>query len=83
MVKKIPKILNLAHLSKPFDRASHRISRELNECAVWEDVNFKENSIKPNFDDIFSENDDTLNEIIGKIENFWELKCANARIKRM
>ena len=61
------------------DDENHR----LNECAVWEDVNFIKNSIKPNFDDIFSENDDILNEIIEKIENVWELKYANGRMKRM
>ena len=59
------------------DDENHR----LNECLLWSDTNFRENVIKPKFNDIFSENDTTLNEIIEKIEHVWELKYANGRMK--
>ena len=42
------------------DDEDHR----LNECLLWSDTNFRENAIKPKFNEIFSENDATLSEII-------------------
>ena len=59
------------------DDENHR----LNECSLWINTNFRDIVIKPNFDDIFSENNDTINEITEKIERVWELKYANGRMK--
>ena len=59
------------------DNENHR----LNECLLWSETNFREKVIKPKFDDIFSDNDTTLSEIIEKIEHVWELKYANGRMK--
>ena len=68
----------ICHECNTIDNESHR----LNECTLWNEINFKESEIKPKFDDIFSENQHILDEITEKIETTWELKYANGRMKR-
>ena len=53
----------------------------LNECVQWRDTNYADKSNKANFNDIFNDDTNVLDEIIEKIENVWEIKYANGRMK--
>ena len=54
----------------------------LNECRQWKDTNYADKSTNVNFNDIFSDSDYVLDEIIEKIETVWETKYANGKMKR-
>ena len=54
----------------------------LNICTKWEDTNNANNHTKTNFQDIYSEDKDVLNNVINEIEKVWELKYANGRMKK-
>ena len=53
----------------------------LNICTKWGDTNRANNPQKVNFDDIYSDEYDTLDPVINEIEKVWELKYANGRMK--
>ena len=59
------------------DDESHR----LNYCTKWADLN-NVGRDKTNFNDIYSEDEEALNTVLNGIENLWELKFANGRMKR-
>ena len=60
------------------------------KCEVIDDENHRLNECKnvdrtpnrTNFDDIFSDNEKVLGSIINEIQNVWELRYANGRMKR-
>ena len=60
------------------DDENHR----LNECIKWKDTNNVNRVNKAEFQNIFSDNDVLLNQSIAEVENIWELKYANGRMKR-
>ena len=59
------------------DDEDHR----LNNCKKWELTN-NVGKDKIDFQDIYSSDPQVLNQIIKAIENVWELKYANGRMKR-
>ena len=50
---------------------------------VLSEMNQANCSEKYSFEDIYSSNSDTLNCITGTIENIWEIRYANGRMKKM
>ena len=58
------------------DNENHR----LNECRSRPNVI---NAVKTNFQNIYSNNDVTLNEIIKNLESVWEFRYANGKMKRV
>ena len=61
------------------DNEYHR----LNECTKWVHLNRANNPVKVVFDNIYSSNDDVLNVNIDEINNVWEFRYANGRMKRL
>ena len=61
------------------DNESHRI----NDCTVLSEVNQANCPEKYSFRDIYSSNSNTLNCIIDAIENIWEIRYANGRMKKV
>ena len=62
------------------DNENHR----LNECSVFENVNYANNPLKSNFENILSDNNnDDLDLIIADIEKIWEFRYANGHVKRL
>ena len=57
------------------DSENHR----LNACPKWTDVNHNDFI---EFDDIYSGDIDKVNQVINKLENVWEVKYANGRMKK-
>ena len=60
------------------DDEDHR----LNECRVYNDMNLVNKSTKANFGDVYSDENDKLNSILAHIENLWEFRYANGRIRK-
>ena len=60
------------------DNEQHR----LNECKKWRELN-NEGGTMINFRDIYSNDYHVLSKIINSIENVWELKFGNGRMKRI
>ena len=61
------------------DNEYHR----LNECTRQGYLNQANNPVKIVFNDIYSSNADVLNKIIKEIDNVWEFRYANGRMKRL
>ena len=59
------------------DNENHR----LNECIVWQERNKFSKPIKCDFNDIYSDSSDKLNNICNEIENIWELKYSKGRMR--
>ena len=57
------------------DNESHR----LNECRMFSVHNYANNPTKCNFNDVYSDNDETLKKIIDDIEKIWEFRFANGK----
>ena len=57
------------------DSENHR----LNTCPRWTDTNLNE---YVEFDDIYNENNDRVDQVINKVEKVWEVKYANGRMKK-
>ena len=55
------------------DNESHR----LNECTNWEHLNRAGHQEKCHFNDIYSEDIETVNNIIEEIEKVWEFRHTN------
>ena len=60
------------------DNENHR----LNDCSVYNDTNLASHLQCIDFHDIYAEEDDILNPVLTHIENVWEFKYANGRMKR-
>ena len=60
------------------DNEYHR----LNECTKWKDLNQADSPEKFVFENIYSNDADILKLIIGAIENVWEFRYANGRMKK-
>ena len=60
------------------DDEEHR----LNDCKTWNEMN-NVGKTRVDFTDIYSEDVDVLKRVIDVIENVWELKYANGKMKRM
>ena len=58
------------------DDENHR----LNSCKKWTRGN--DNGTRCDFRDVYSDNPDTVDGIIGEIEKIWETKYANGRMKK-
>ena len=68
----------LCHECKALDDEDHR----LNECRVFKDMNLANQSTRANFNDVYSDENDKLNSILAHIENLWEFRYANGRIRK-
>ena len=60
------------------DNESHR----LNDCSLYKDNNRAHDPAKSNFEHIFSDDTETLNNIINELERVWEFRYANGRMKK-
>ena len=60
------------------DNEDHR----LNECRVYNNMNLVNKSVKVDFNDVYSDENDKLNSILSHIENLWEFRYANGRIRK-
>ena len=60
------------------DDENHR----LNICPKWGGAGNDDTDNEVEFNDIYSEDSQTLNHVISKIENVWEVKFANGRMKK-
>ena len=58
------------------DDETHR----LNNCGKWQETNNYNSVQKPDFNDIFSERTDVLDNIIMEIEKVWNMKFTNGRM---
>ena len=58
------------------DDETHR----LNNCVKWQETNNYNSVQKPDFNDIFSESTDVLDNIIKEIEKVWNMKFTNGRM---
>ena len=67
------------HECNSTDDENHR----LNNCVVLNHLNRADNPLKCTFENVFSEDKYTLDQIIAEIEKVWEVQYANGRIKRM
>ena len=63
---------------KVIDDENHR----LNICPKWGGTGNDDTDNEVEFNDIYSEDSQTLNRVISKIENVWEVKFANGRMKK-
>ena len=61
-----------------YDDEDHR----LNHCKRFKDMNYYDHVDKIVFDDVHSENIDTLNEIIEKLQKVWNTKNAAGTMNR-
>ena len=59
------------------DNESHR----LNECTNWEHLNRAGHQEKYPFNDIYSEDIETVYNIIEEIEKVWEFRHTNGRMR--
>ena len=60
------------------DDENHR----LNECSIYDNINLAKHTLKKNFENVHSDDNDVLDSIICDIENIWELRYANGRMKK-
>ena len=60
------------------DKESHR----LNECSIFDNINFAKHALKKNFDNVHSDDNDVLDSIICDIEKIWELRYANGCMRK-
>ena len=61
-----------------YDDENHRFKT----CLKWNDQNSLNRQASIDFNDIFSCDSNILNNVIDGIENVWELKYANGRMKK-
>ena len=61
------------------DNENHR----LNECSMLKETNWYSGNEKIGFCDIYSHDDKTLAPIIKRLENVWEFRHANGKMKKM
>ena len=60
------------------DNENHR----LNECSMFKETNWYNSSEKIDFCDIYSNDNDILAPIIKRLENVWEFRFANGKMKK-
>ena len=60
------------------DDENHR----LNECINFSETNRANDPLKSNFEHVYSINDNTLKAIMNVIQNVWELRYTNSRMKK-
>ena len=65
--------------SESTDDENHRI----NECSTWKETNYLNKEQKPSLDDIFSREFNVLNNAFKVIQNVWEVKYANGRMRKL
>ena len=63
----------LCPVCKKTDNEDHR----MNHCIRYKNNNFYDHAEKPNYNDIYSTNTNTLTHIITKIEKVWNTRNAN------
>ena len=61
------------------DDENHR----LNECKYLEAINRANNDEKTNFQNVHSNDDVVLTEIIERLDCIWEFCCANGKMKNL
>ena len=59
------------------DDETHR----MNNCMHWDTINRASNNEKIDFHDIYSNEEAVLTEIIVNINNVWEIRFANGKMK--
>ena len=64
---------------KVSDNEDHR----LNRCKMWNRRTNTNTSDEVNFHNIYSNDTETLKKITGEIENVWEIRYGNGRMKRV
>ena len=64
-----------AHCNEP-DNENHR----LNFCKRYEDINLYNSDSKANFDDIYSDNIQTIKGIVTHIEKVWNVRTAHGNV---
>ena len=62
---------------KTLDDETHR----LNNCIKWRETNNYDSVQKPDFNDIYSDETSVLSHIIRQIENVWDMRFTNGRMK--
>ena len=60
------------------DNEQHRLT----ECAKWTNESNQETAEGIVFNDIYSQDDQTLKRIIIQIQNLWELRYGNGKMKK-
>ena len=60
------------------DNENHR----LNECRMFSAHNYANSNTKCNFNDVQSDNDETLKKILTDIEKIWEFRFANGKVRK-
>ena len=71
----ISEICNSCHV---LDDENHR----LNDCSKYREYNGYNENEKSKFEDIFSNDIDTLRRIIPKIERVWDTRCAHGSMNK-
>ena len=59
------------------DDENHR----LNHCSIWQETNNYSSVNKSEFSNIYSEESNKLNHMIEQIENVWDMRFTNGRMK--
>ena len=60
------------------DNENHR----MNECPNWQNPTEMPNTSKVNFKDIYSDDPQTLQKVIKRIQGIWELSLGNGTMKK-
>ena len=60
------------------DNENHR----LNECISYANLNLADTDAKCNFDDVFSQDSNTLKLIISQLDKVWDFRYTNGRMKK-
>ena len=63
---------------KTVDNEYHR----LNECSIYEHLNYANSLTKCNFNDVYTDDTKILYPTISHIENVWEFRYANGRMRK-
>ena len=54
----------------------------LNTCIKYNDTNRANDPLKSSFEHVYNDDNDTVNRILNDIQNVWELRYANGRMKK-
>ena len=71
-------MIDICQECNTYDDENHRFKT----CLKWNDQNSLNRQASIDFNDIFSCDSIVLNNVIDGIENVWELKYANGRMKK-
>ena len=55
----------------------------LNECLRYDNFNLSNTGTKCHFDDVFSQDSDTLNVIISHLEKIWDFRFTSGRMRKV